>query len=121
MTPEQRHEIIHRFHSGQSMRGIGKDLQLSPQTVSRALRQHAADRREGSSSADSPVPSESRTSKLDAHDTKIRNLLERYPKITSKRIMEEIQADGYAGGYSILSERIARLRPRDGKAFTDCF
>ena len=121
MTPEQRHEIIHRFHSGQSMRGIGKDLQLSPQTVSRALRQHAADRREGPLSADSPVPPESRTSKLDAHDTKIRNLLERYPKITAKRIMEEIQADGYAGGYSILSERIARLRPRDGKPFTERF
>ena len=121
MTPEQRHEIIHRFHSGQSMRGIGKDLQLSPQTVSRALRQHAADRREGRLSADSPVPPESRRSKLDAHDTKIRNLLERYPKITAKRIMEEIQADGYAGGYSILSERIARLRPRDGKPFTERF
>ena len=121
MTPEQRHEIIHRFHSGQSMRGIGKDLQLSPQTVSRALRQHAADRREGPLSADSPVPPESRTSKLDAHDTKIGNLLERYPKITAKRIMEEIQADGYAGGYSILSERIARLRPRDGKPFTERF
>ena len=121
MTPEQRHEIIHRFHSGHSMRGIGKDLQLSPQTVSRALRQHAADRREGPLSADSPVPSESRTSKLDAHDTKIRNLLERYPKITSKRIMEDIQADGYDGGYSILSERIARLRPRDGKPFTERF
>ncbi|MDA1055938.1 MAG: IS21 family transposase [Planctomycetota bacterium] len=121
MTPEQRHEIIHRFHSGQSMRGIGKDLQLSPQTVSRALRQHAADRREGPLSADSPVRPESRSSKLDAHDTKIQNLLERYPKITAKRIMEEIQADGYAGGYSILSERIARLRPRDGKPFTERF
>ena len=59
VTPEQRHEIIHRFHSGQSMRGIGKDLQLSPQTVSRALRQHAADRREGPLSADSPVPPDS--------------------------------------------------------------
>lgn len=121
MTPEQRHEIIHRFHSGQSMRGIGKDLQLSPQTVSRALRQHAADRREGPLSADSPVPPDSRTSKLDAHDAKIRNLLERYPKITAKRIMEEIQADGYDGGYSILSERITRLRPRDGKPFTERF
>ena len=107
MTPEQRHEIIHRFHSGHSMRGISKDLQLSRHTVSRVLRQHTADRREGPSSADSPGPSESRTSKLDAHDTKIRNLLERYPKITAKRIMEEIQADGFAGGYSILSERIA--------------
>jgi len=55
MTPEQRHEIIHRFHSGHSMRGIAKDLQLSRPTVSRALRQHTVDRREGPLSADSPV------------------------------------------------------------------
>jgi transposase len=121
VTPEQRHEIIHRFHSGQSMRGIAKDLQISPQTVSRVLRQHAADRRTGPLSADSLMPPDSRTSKLDAHDAKIRNLLERYPKITAKRIMEEIQADGYSGGYSILSERIARLRPRNGKPFTERF
>ena len=109
MTPEQRHEIIHRFHSGHSMRGIATDLQLSRHTVSRALRQHAADRSEGPPSADSPVPSESRTSKLDAHEAKIQSLLERYPKITAKRILEEIQADGYDGGDSILSERIARM------------
>lgn len=121
MTPEQRHEIIHRFHSGQSMRRIAIDLRLSRHTVSQALRQHTADRRDGRSSADQPAPPESRTSKLDAHDTKIRNLLERHPKITAKRIMEEIQADGYTGGYSILSERITRLRPRNGRPFTERF
>ena len=93
MTPEQRHEIIHRFHSGHSMRGIAKDLHFSRHTVSQALRQHTVDRREGPLSADQPVPPDSHTSKLDAHDVKIRNLLERYPKITAKRIMEEIQAD----------------------------
>ena len=102
--------------------GIGKDLQLSPQTVSRALRQHAADRREGRLSADSPVPPESAAEASWTLTTQVSGiLLERYPKITAKRIMEEIQADGYAGGYSILSECIARLRPRDGKPFTERF
>jgi transposase len=69
MTPEQRHEIILRFHQGQS----------------------------------------------------IRRLLERYPQITTKRILEEIRADGYTGSYSNLSAYVSQIRARKSKPFTERF
>jgi transposase len=42
----------------------------------------------------------------------IQDLLARYPKITVQRIWEELRDRGYRGGYSILCERVAQLRPR---------
>lgn len=120
MTPELRNKIIQRFHQGQSQRSIARDLQLSRNTVRRALQQYASDRQDGASSAELPVR-QRRASKVDPHLETIRHLLARYPKITARRIFEELQRDGYTGGYSILSERVAELRPRSDKPFTERF
>jgi len=97
MTPEQRHDIILRSQQGQSIRAIARELQMSPRTVSKALREQARSR-SSENSADTPVSSNARRSKLEAWEGRIRSLLERYPKITSKRILEELQAAGYRGG-----------------------
>ncbi|MFN9723156.1 MAG: IS21 family transposase [Planctomyces sp.] len=120
MTPEQRHEIILRSQQGQSIRAIARDLQMSQRTVSKALREQARTR-SSENSADTPVSSNARRSKLEAWEGKIRSLLERYPRITSKRILEELQAAGYQGGYSHLSAYIAHIRPCKGKPFTERF
>ena len=120
MTPEQRHEIILRSQQGQSIRAIARDLQMSQRTVSKALREQARTR-SSENPADTPVSSNARRSKLEAWEGRIRSLLERYPKITSKRILEELQAAGYQGGYSHLSAYIAHIRPCKGKPFTERF
>jgi transposase len=58
-----------------------------------------------------PPPPAPRPSQLDEHEPRMRELLATYPTITAKRILEELRAAGYAGGYSVLKERVQRLRP----------
>jgi transposase len=58
---------------------------------------------------------------LDEHDATIRDLLDRYPDITVKRIWEELRAKGYRGGYSVLRERVNALRPRKSSPFVERF
>lgn len=120
MTPEQRHEIILRFHQGQSIRRIADDMRMSQRTVSKTIRQHATERSAGTSEKPRES-SKARRSLLDAHDAGIRRLLERYPQITTKRILEEIRADGYTGSYSHLSAYVSQIRARKSKPFTERF
>jgi len=42
-----------------------------------------------------------RSSKLDAHTDKIKQLLQRYPKITAQRVLEELKRDDYDGGNAL--------------------
>lgn len=42
-------------------------------------------------------------------------MLERYPNITATRILQELQAAGYRGSYTILRQRVKGLRPRPQK------
>src|SRR6185312_9874460 len=58
-----------------------------------------------------PRPAAARASKLDAYAPAIADLLARYPDISVRRILEELRALGYTGGYTILSERVLHLRP----------
>jgi transposase len=53
-----------------------------------------------------------RISKLDAFESEMKRILEHYPKITAVRLHEELKEAGYAGGITILRERLADLRPR---------
>ena len=59
-----------------------------------------------------PRPAPPRGSQLDAYEAAITELLARHPEITAQRIYEELRRLGYPGGYTILSERVRRLRPR---------
>jgi transposase len=120
MTPEKRHEIILRFHQGQSIRAIARDLQMSQRTVSKAIREQE-NQRSGGNAEESRVSSNSRRSKLLAWEARIRSLLDQYPNITAKRILEELQAAGYQGGYSHVSAHVAQIRPRKRKPFTERF
>jgi transposase len=98
------------------MRGIARDLGISRWRVQRVVCAHNADRDEGALSSDLPQPVSQHKSKLDPFETKISQLLSRYPAITATRIFEELKREGYTGGYSILRDRIKRMRSQPKKS-----
>lgn len=116
MNNEERNEIIHRWQNKQSARSIARELSVSRYMVDRVIRTYA-ESRNAELATEAGIPPASlgsaslvRSSKLDAHNNKIKQLLERYPKITAQRVFEEIKRDGYDGGHSILRQRIRFLR-----------
>lgn len=111
MTEELRSEILRRRHGGQSGREIARDLHLSRKTVAKVLAQHERQRAQGVTNL--PTPRKQRASLVDSHEATLRDYLARYPNISVVRLLEELRRAGYAGGYTVLRERVKRLRPRD--------
>jgi transposase len=52
-----------------------------------------------------------RESKLDPYKDRIHKRLDEYPKISAKRLLREIRAEGYGGGYTILKDYLTLVRP----------
>jgi transposase len=110
MSTELVSKIVMLFHGGASVNRIALSLGVSRRTVYRALGQ-VEQARGGESPAGVPRPKPTRGSKLDAYEPAIADLLARYPDISVRRIHEELRPLGYTGGYTVLSERVLRLRP----------
>ena len=110
MNTELVSKIVALFHGGASVRRIALSLGVSRRTVHKALGRVEQARSAGAPEAE-PRPSTTRPSKLDAYEPAIADLLARYPDITVRRIHEELRPLGYTGGYTILSQRVLRLRP----------
>jgi transposase len=92
-------------------RRIARALGISRGVVQRVVRTHAsrAARQELPQAAERTATP--RASKLDPFLPRVTELLAQYPSITAQRIFEEIRGAGYAGGVSILKERVHTLRP----------
>ena len=103
---EQALILMHR--EGRSIRELCRQFQLGRNTVRRILRAHARRRDMGH---DVLTKRLRRASKLDGYEQQIKKLLEKYPEMTGLRIYEELKEMGYAGGISILRERLKKLRP----------
>lgn len=103
---EQALILMHR--EGRSIRELCRQFQLGRNTVRRILRAHVQRRDMGH---DVLTKRLRRASKLDGLDSEIKKLLEKYPDMTGLRIYEELKEMGYAGGISILRERLKKLRP----------
>jgi transposase len=113
MSQQIDNDIIYRWQGGQTMRSIARDLGVSRWRVKRAIERQQAARNNSSAgpvNAQLPAPAASRPSQLDAFEVSMGRLLERYPKITVTRILEELRKEGYQGGYTILRERVKKLR-----------
>jgi transposase len=108
MNEEIRHEIVRRRQGGASIRRIARDLNVARDTVQSVIRRWEADR----AGQGSPAPVVRRPSLVDPFNDAIRQLLERYPEITIQRVFEELRLKGFAGGRSIVRERVLELRPR---------
>src|SRR5437016_2317430 len=89
MNEELRHEIVRRHQGGASMRQIARDRGVARDTVQSVLRRWQAARAgQGSNAAES----RRRPSLVDPFNDSIRQLLQRYPHITSTRVFEELRA-----------------------------
>jgi transposase len=123
-TSSVENEVIHRWKNLQSVRSIAGELNLSRYKVTRIIATHTqardaavASQTDAPPASLGPAPSQ-RCSKLDPFADQIVQLLERYPKITSTRVLEELKRSGYDGGYSILKERVRELRKAPTKQLT---
>lgn len=108
MNDDLRSEVLRRKYGGQSGRDIARDLRLSRKTVAKVLAEHRQQRAEGTTCL--PKPRQGRGSVVDAYESTLRDFLSRYPDMTVVRLLEECRARGYAGGYTVLRQRIKQLR-----------
>jgi len=96
-------QTIHTLNDeGLSLRAIAKRLGVHRRTVRKALRQ------------DRPMSSERprRGSIIDPYRGWVLAKLEQYPELTARRILDMLRKRGYLGGYTVVKECVAELRPR---------
>lgn len=108
-----RHEIVQRHQSGASQRAIARELSITRGAVRRALARVQA-QREGQAPA--LPPSRPRPSIIDAFEPLLKELLAKYPNLTNERAWQELRARGFSGGYTVVRQRLGRLRPRAAPA-----
>jgi transposase len=118
IDPQQKNEIISRWKNKQSVRGIAKELGLGRSLVARTIREHTHATQSSSAGSASAPPASlgpvplTRKSKLDLFVDPLRNLMDRYPNITSQRAFEELRKLGYSGSYSTLRTYIKANRSK---------
>ena len=108
---EKRMLLRHYLEEGLSKSAIARKLEISRDTIHRLIRTGELDRDLDAAparyKARPPVPT-----KLEAYKPVILARLSAYPLLSSVRLMEEIQAAGYAGSYTQLKEFVRTVRPR---------
>jgi transposase len=96
---ERRRTLIRRLTAeGRSIRAIARELACDPKTVRRVLKQRRR------------PPAPPSPSLLDPFRPLIRELVLR-KELTAERVLRDIRAVGYRGGYSILKVFIRSFRP----------
>lgn len=103
--------LRHYLETGMSRRAIARKLKISRDTLYRWIREGDLDR----DVDDSPMhygPRPPVPTKLDPYKLIIQARLDAFPDLSSVRLLEEIQAAGYAGGYSQLAQYVRTARPR---------
>jgi transposase len=113
---ELQHLIITMHAQGCSIRALSRHFGVGRNTVRRILRGNQAQRDQGHDLVLSQRKKLPRKSKLDPFVPRIRELLEKFPKLTAVRLYEELQEAGYDGGLTVLRERLRTLRPQPKKA-----
>ncbi len=110
MNEETRNEIIHRWNGQQSMRSIALSLRVSRNTVKRVLEEYQRSRDGQTQESGRRVGVKSRSSLLDPFEETLRERLIRYPNISVVQLLEELRDRDFRGGYTILRQRVKRLR-----------
>lgn len=105
---ERRCQIRHLHQQeGLNFQQIARSMGIDPETVSKYARaEKYTPRRAGGQ----------RVSKLDAFKPMIQRLLERHA-YSCTQILQQLRAEGYEGGFSILKEYVRLVRPVRHRAF----
>jgi len=105
---QRRCQIRHLHqHEGLNFQQIARSLDIDPETAAKYARAGKITPRR----ATGP-----RASKLDAFKPVIQRMLERHP-YSATQILQQLRAEGYEGGFSILKEYIRLVRPVRHRAF----
>jgi len=107
---ETRMLLRHYLEHGKSKSALARELGVSRDTIHRWIRDGDLDRELD----DTPVPYGPRRpipTKLDRYRSIIEVRLAAYPALSAVRLLEEIRAAGYTGGYSQLTALVRQLRP----------
>lgn len=102
--------LRHYLEQGLGKRAIARRLGIDRRTITRWIRDGELER-----DLDEPPkygPRPPGTSKLDEHKAVIQQRLKDYPELSSVRLLEEVRANGYTGGYSQLRDYVRGIRPR---------
>jgi transposase len=113
MNEAMRLEIVQRRQSGMSQRAIAEELGITRGAVQRVLARVQAQRDGQATPARKPRP---RQSIIDPFEPILRELLAKYPNITTERAVQELQARGFTGKYTVVHRRLRWLRPRAAPA-----
>jgi hypothetical protein len=106
------YEVVRRTLRGESMRAIARAMGLAPRTVKKILAREELRRTEGEAALERELPARRtpRASKLDVFEERIAAWLERYPDLTSTRLLEELTREGFDGGYTIVRQHLNAWR-----------
>ncbi len=111
MNAQERNRVAGLHAGGVSIRQIARTMEVARNTVRSVLRRIEAQRNEPGEHPQLKRPPR-RASCLDEHEQTVLRLLNKYPDITAMRVFEELRADGFAGGYTIVKDRVREQRPR---------
>jgi transposase len=103
--------LRHYLERGTSKSALARQLGISRDTVHRWIRAGDLDR----DLEHEPVrygPRPAVATKLDPYKPIIATRLAAYPELSAVRLLEEIRAAGYGGGYSQLKAFVRQVRPR---------
>jgi transposase len=106
---EKRVLAKHYLEQGLSQQAVAEMLGVSRRTLHRWIREGLLD---------GPVPDRkykpraARATKLDPYKSIIQERLAAYPELSAVRLLEEVRAAGYAGGYTQLQEYVQQVRPQ---------
>lgn len=107
---ETRMLLRHYLEQGTSKSAVARQLGVSRDTVHRWIRDGDLDRDlDGESVQYGPRPP--MPTKLDRYKPIIEARLTAYPELSAVRLLDEIRAAGYTGGYSQLTAFVQRVRP----------
>jgi transposase len=104
--------LRHYLKEGLSKSEISRRLDVSRDTIHRMIRTGQLDRDLDAE----PVRYKARPpkpTKLDPYRALIVARLEAYPRLSAVRLLEEVRAAGYAGGYTQVKEFVRTVRPRE--------
>ena len=107
---ETRMLLRHYLEQGASKSALARRLGVSRDTIHRWIRDGDLDR-DLEATAVQYGPRAPVTTKLDAYRGIVEARLAAYPQLSAVRLLEEIRAAGYDGGYSQLKAFVRQVRP----------